>query len=66
MQLPIIEISFIISLPLIVMTRFLPLVVELDDLFAGFVLDLERSGKSERERGRGANMFLNQMKILSV
>lgn len=60
MQLPIIEISFIISFPLIVMTRFLPLVVELDDLFAGFVLDLrrgvresERGGKAESQESQG-------------
>jgi hypothetical protein len=50
------------------MISFLPLVIELDDLFARLVRDLRKEGARVRGRqaGRQGDMFLNQMEILSI
>jgi hypothetical protein len=48
-ELSVVEVGLVILLPLSVVIRLLPFVIELDDLFARLVRDLER--ETERQRG---------------
>jgi hypothetical protein len=51
-ELSVVEVGLVILLPLSVVIRLLPFVIELDDLFARLVRDLERDRETERDKDR--------------